>query len=230
MNPEINKCHTQRRTITEVQSYCLQITHTALETIYGNYSDKCLQSSVGLHRVLKHLGISSKIVNGACCFITTKGSTPISWGGFWDKDHHVWLITEFFEIVDLTVSQLHLHPSKNNGELDPIPALWWQPADYTPSIFKYLPDSIVSENVLTEFSEDQTLLENFLDYIDQLLLESNTNFYSFNIPVIDGPETLNKLYEHGNEWARGACLSNDSPMPIWVRNRELELIQNGKSL
>lgn len=82
-----------------LQNFIFSVVEEALISVYEeNYSIRCLQSSLGIQRTLNKFGINSKIQVGACCFPIVSGINPyqISWGGFWDKDHHVWLISDFF--------------------------------------------------------------------------------------------------------------------------------------
>ncbi|ENM5895723.1 hypothetical protein NTH50_003915 [Vibrio mimicus] len=56
--------------------------------------------------------------------VFAENSIAPRWNGFWGDDHHVWLMTEFGELVDLTIKYLHLYPvTKGNNQLE-MPAIW----------------------------------------------------------------------------------------------------------
>lgn len=217
-----------------LRNFVFSVIEEALINTYGeNYSMRCLQSSLGVQKILNDFGIKSNIQIGSCCFSIVNGTNPyeVNWGGFWDKDHHVWLISEFFEIIDFTISKFHLHPCrKDKKELQQIPAIWWAPADISPPIFRYLPDnplSIVDPRL--EGEENENLIRYFAELDDIKtrrlnLQEKNIELKEFE--TLTGVQKLNEMLDNGNNWIRGSFLIQEKniPFPDWIREKENKLL------
>ena len=89
-----------------------QTVDTVARTHYGHdYAMKCLQTAEASRMLLEEVGIESRLTAGAVCVpkILTNGQFG-GWTGYWGDHHHVWLETEFNEVADLALSQLHEHP------------------------------------------------------------------------------------------------------------------------
>ena len=117
---QVARSRAQGRTNSLLRRLIYDVVVRSLQAHYGdNYSDRCLQASDGVRQLLQSLGINSGLVHGAACFSQVYAGPPVvvSWGGFWEKDHHVWLMTELNELVDITVSQLHLHRAGSRREI-----------------------------------------------------------------------------------------------------------------
>jgi hypothetical protein len=210
------------RTTNELRQFVLKICHDALTQHYGhNYSNRCFQSSIIIKDILDTLGINSVIVLGATCFPRVIGEQPyqLSWNGFWGKDHHIWLMTEFYEIVDLTISQLHLHQLNINLKAHAIPPLWWYPGDEMPSMFKYLPSG-KAPMLEDESKEDLQRLR----IVTEQILANDVDSTDFS-PILHGIESMNQLFENGDHWAIGvlALQEMNTQLPEWILNREKEL-------
>lgn len=150
-----------------------------------------------------------------------------AWGGFWDKDHHIWLATEFYEYVDLSISQLHLHPRRRRTDAIPIPPLWWSDITSWPPVLKYLPDTPIQMGL--ECQEDIDDMKAFQQKVDSAFdtMLSHDNFEKIAFgAILGGPESMNGLYEQGNEWVVRALVFQERsiPFPDWIRDREAELV------
>ena len=209
------------------------IVEKSLIKVYGiNYSTKCLQSSIGIQMLLKDFGINSRILCGSVCFSSVRGYNPyqVTWEGFWDKNYHIWIITDFFEIVDLTISQLNVHPATTSKYTHSIPPLWWSPADLFPPIFKYLPDGQANVGLI---GEDLNLFEQFKNYVKEfkhkVINGLNINDLNFEV-ILTGPSALDNLLENGNHWALGSLLISQRAIefPEWIKNKEKELLYKDK--
>ena len=78
---------------------------------------------------------------GATCFAEVFHEASVGgWGGFWGHDHHIWVVTELREYVDLNISLLHLHPSRSRRDGIAVPAIWWDDAAHWPPVIRYLPE------------------------------------------------------------------------------------------
>lgn len=230
---EIKKSKDEKSVTDFLKRFILSIVELALMDVYGdNYSTRCLQSSIGIKKLLEDFGINSKLIEGACCFSNIKGSNPYmcSWAGFWDKDHHIWLITEFFEIVDFTISKLNQHPSfVHNENVQSIPVLWWSPADLTPPIFKYVPRNLNTIVNVELFGEEMEELNRFLDKVDEIKVEKlKTDNYDFIYQngILEGPESLNTFILKGNHWACGSLIiqQKNISFPNWIIEKDQELL------
>lgn len=212
-----------QQTSQELRQYVLKVCHETLLRHYGeNYSMRCFQSSIIIKDILNTIGIKSVIVLGATCVPRVIGTSPyqLSWNGFWDKDHHIWLMTEFCEIVDLTISQLHLHPLNIHYKAHAIPPLWWYPGDEIPSMFKYLPDG-KTPALEDESKEDLQQLRTVLR--QELANAISTSEYGF---ILHGMVSMEQLLNTGDHWAAGVLTMQQMnlPLPEWIANRERELL------
>lgn len=210
-----------------LRSLVLSLVDQVAQEHYGDqYPLKCLQTAAGIQHVLAAIGIQSRLWCGAVCFAEAFEDVPnISWGGFWDQDHHIWVITEFKEYVDLSISQLHRHPRSRRADGIPIPAVWWDDITLWPPVIRYLPDSSVGIGLK---GEDAVDLTRFLQRAEQafrgLLTQGRVDSIKFG-PLLAGPNSMNDLYAQGLPWAvRSYFIQEHSiPFPAWIADREGEL-------
>lgn len=187
---------------------------------------KCLQASAAIRRVLDLIGIRSTLWCGAVCFAEVFDSgSDFAWGGFWDRDHHVWLVTEFGEYVDLSISQMHKHPGSRRSDGIPVPAVWWDDISRWPSVITYLPDSPIGIGLE---GGDAVDLARFLDLVQQafhdLVTRSEVHSVKFG-PLLTGPDGLNELHAKGLPWAVRAYEFEvrNVHRPSWIVDRQAEL-------
>ena len=227
IDEQIAEWRTQRRTAPFVQHLVMQIVDEAARSHYPNdYPMKCLQTAGAIQHVLLKLGITAQLYAGAVCFTKVDPSGKfVGWTGFWDTDHHIWLHTEFEEIVDLSVSQLHLHPVTQGEEL-PLPAIWWNYREGLPPIFKYLPDVPVAK--IEMIDPDQSIYVEFLKHVDSLFDEYLSNRSPGDIlftRLLSYTGQLNEWTEAGDPWLNGSLeiLNVEKPHPQWMIEREAEI-------
>jgi hypothetical protein len=207
------------------------IVDTALKQHYGaDYPVRCLQSSCGIQTVLESFGIRARLTKGAACFSQVNEDEPItvSWGGFWDQDHHIWTWTEFNEIVDLTVSQLHLHPGESRRDLTPIPAVWWSEPSRWPGIILYVPEPgvLVPQLPEAEMADLEVFKNRVIDLKLSMIRKSKAEDVCF-APILHGPDSLNDLYQHRHPWVLNSSVvqSENIEMPPWIVHRVNVLMQ-----
>lgn len=196
---------------------------------YGhNYSVRCLQASECIRSILAELGIQSRLLAGALCTASIYVGPPqeYGWFGFWGEDHHVWLVTEYAELIDLTIAQLHLHPAASRPDAYPIPAFWWHPIYEMPCAFKYLPLGPITIKLPPEEME---ILDGVRNNAVALLSDEMTCGSMPKEPdfqIIYGIESLNQLCQTGHPWASQALIFQEMgfPLPPWVAQRESELL------
>lgn len=195
---------------------------------YGeDYPIRCLQTSVAVQSLLASLGIRSELWLGALCAAGPhEDPTAATWAGFWGQDHHVWLRTEFNELVDLSVSQLHLHPRSIRDDGIAMPPVWWDDIGGWPPIIRYLPDSRIGEVSLP--APDETDLAEFRTDIMVAFGEQTKHARVDQItfgPILDNVDTMNRLTAQGHPWLVGALafLGHGVSFPPWIQAREAEL-------
>ena len=124
---QIEKSAAGKRTTPFLRRLVFQTVDAVSRSHYAkDYSMKCGQTAAATKMLLAKMGIDSRLTMGAVCFPKILwGGQFAGWTGFWDADYHVWLETEFNEIVDLSISQLHDHPRTIEREMQ-TPAIWWE--------------------------------------------------------------------------------------------------------
>lgn len=219
-----------RQTTPALRQLVFAIVDQVARQHYGSvYSIKCLQTAAAVKSLLSRLGIESQLWMGAVCAAEVfREPGVVAWGGFWDKDHHIWLATEFYEYVDLSISQLHMHPRRRRSDAIPMPPLWWSDIGSWPRVLKYLPDAPIHMGL--ECQEDIDDMKAFQAEVDStfdtMLQHGDVEKVAFGA-ILGGPETMNALYEQGNEWVVRAFVFQERSIafPDWIRDRETELIK-----
>lgn len=229
---QIKKSKREKKTSLFLRRLIFHVVDIALNKHYSEtFSMKCLQSSVAIRILLEQNDIRSKELMGAVCVsqvFNDESKTP-SWNGFWGDDHHIFLATEYNELVDLTMRYLHLHPMSRENEQLPVPAVWWSDIDQWPTILKYLPENAKINITLPE--EDNLDLENFkilvLKEYENTLKSSTVNEILFE-PILNGIDSMNKLYNEGNMWLKKSWIFQELniPLPPWIKEKEAELMHN----
>lgn len=205
------------------------VEHEARRRYATKYCMRCFRCSAAIVMLLKHLGIQSGMVAGAFCIAEVCGDIrDLRWGGFWDRDHHVWAMSEFGEVIDLSIGQLHRHPRATRDGAIPTPPIWWADAGVMPPIFRYLPDTVV--HALADSAEIVDL-EEFKSAVtsefDHVLERSEIADIAFG-PILDGMGTLQAMTDAGEPWATNVFVVQryDLPLPPWVAEREAELLEH----
>ncbi|HIF9244650.1 TPA: hypothetical protein ACX6Q3_003313 [Photobacterium damselae] len=227
------KAQNERRTPNFLRRLCFTVVENVLRQHYSDsYSMRCLQASLAIASILKKVGIRSQAYTGEVCVsqVFLDNRIAPSWNGFWGDDHHVWLMTEFGELIDLTIKYLHLHPATRGNKQLEMPAIWWSDASRWPNIIKYLPQGPIAVKLPIEEMID---LEVFQIKVDQELsqfMKSNSVQRVVFSPVLYGPESMNDLYSQGNPWVVKSAELQSSvlPYPQRVIERERELLASYK--
>jgi hypothetical protein len=142
------------------------------------------------------------VVGSVCVIEIFKENEKINWqwGGFWNEEHHIFAISEFSDLIDLTISQLHLHPNSENRNFFPLLPFWWSPLTKWPPLIKYIPE----KNAELHLNErEMSEIENFLATVSKTADELKTNMQIEEIeqfPLLTGSDSLNYYTEQGNEW------------------------------
>ncbi len=176
----------------------------------------------------------SQLWMGATCFAEVFHEASVGgWGGFWGHDHHIWVVTELREYVDLNISLLHLHPSRSRRDGIAVPAIWWDDQAHWPPVIRYLPNSPI--NIGFDTVEETADLELFLERVAacfDTLRDLNVGDIKFG-PLLSNTDGMNELHAQGHPWLTRAIIFQDRriPFPAWIQEREVELYacwQQGK--
>ena len=236
ISSEINKSKEDKRTSPFLRNFIFKLVDEAIILIYGkNYSNRCAQASEAIKYLLNEFGIKSRIFAGSLCALEvfqSKSKIGFCWGGFWDNQTHLFNITEFGELVDLTISQLHLDRAQKIKNIFPLLPLWWQPIDSWPPIFKYLPDGPAKYGIPDDDKVNFTL---FMDAVKNKYNEYITNLNKEDITfgtIIYNVDTLNLLTQMGNPWLKYSSNIIDTAMltfPEYIITKEKKMIENYKN-
>lgn len=218
----------EKRTSPFLRRLVFQVVDAAARGHYADaYPTKCFQCSAAIATLLDGFGIRSRMMAGAVCIAETSEGEMPRWGGFWDQDHHVWLMTGFGELVDLSIGVLHRHPASSRADGHPNPPLWWTDPGVWPPIIRYLPDTEVHRLAdPAERADLDRFRSRAIDDLGALTADGTVEDISFG-PILDGMATLDGLTQAGNPWARRAYAiqRHRVPHPPWIRRREEELME-----
>lgn len=229
LSDQIEQSKRNRKSTLFLRRFVFRVVDAALREVYGdNYSIRCLQSSVAIQELLTSLGISSKVFLGAVCLSRVSKVDPkdLSWAGFWGEDHHVWVATEWNEYVDLTIAQLHLHPVGDSKNDEPIPAIWWHPADRWPPIIRYIPTGLAALKLESNDAQNLERLKSaVVRHQAEVMRVAEPTRMLFE-PVLFGPDHANDMAMQGHPWLQKSLRFQELgiPFPDWIINREQELI------
>lgn len=227
---QVERSKRERRTSSFLRRLIMGVVDRSAFEHYGSsYPTRCIQCSAALSLLLRDLGIRNFLTLGAFCIaeVFSDGSPP-RWGGFWNRDHHVWMNSEFGEIVDLTVSTLHKHPASQKGAALAAPPIWWSDCSRFPAIFRYLPDSPANPDIADR--DGSADLADFLKLVRKRFAETLERSEVAEIArpqILDGFETLQRLLVSGDEWTKAvfAVQQFRVPFPDWIVGREAELME-----
>ena len=231
LKKQIDKAKEKGKTPKFLRRLTFLVVDRALKKQYSEtYSMKCLQSSLALSMVLDKFAIRSKPIVGGVCVaqVYDNNENPPSWNGFWGDDHHVWVCSEFGEVVDLTIGYLHLHPTFKAKAQLPMPALWWEDTIDWPCIIRYLPQGPIKLMLSDEEMRDlSTFKKNVSIELDTVLNANSVQEIEFH-PILHGASSMNELHAKGDPWLRASLIFQELnlPYPILVQERIDELMRN----
>jgi hypothetical protein len=232
INEQLEKSRQEKYTAPFIRRFVFQVVDKALRLHYGNnYSSCCLQSSAAIKQILNRFGISAKLFSGSLCVIEifqTGNQTGWAWGGFWNSDHHIFTLTEYSDLIDLTISQLYQHPHNNIKDSFPIHPFWWTPINKWPPLIKYLPERPIDiELPDLEMQDFNNFLKRVNDITDDFLKNSTSDDILF-FPIISGIDSLNELTELGDPWLFWSrkIVEKGVDFPEWIIQKENEIRKN----
>lgn len=201
--------HSQQATVALLRRLVFSTVDAAAHVYFKNkYAVKCLQTSLAIEALLGSFGISSRLFCGAVRYPESFAMTQISgreipaavqWGSFDDHGGHVWLITQFGEVVDLSISQAFT--DKRHGIRPPpqVPALWWKD-DMFPSHLYYRIQGTpkVDASIRAEIDE---FISRVNEEFARLKSYSRLNKLKFG-PMIENRNSFDQLRAHGSAWVK----------------------------
>lgn len=208
INKQIKKSVAEKRTASFLRRLVSQIVDSVSRSHYANdYSMKCVQTAAASKMLLSKFGIGSYLTMGAACFPKILDTGRFAgWTGYWEEDHHVWIETEFNEIVDLSISQLHEHPRTIVPEMK-TPAIWWDQKSGWPPIIRYLCDTYAGDVDLDD-AGDQASYKEFIDKVQvafsNILVEKTVGDVVFS-PILCDVDQLNNWTREGHPWQLELC-------------------------
>lgn len=227
LKKQINKSRAQRTTAPFLRRLVFTtVDQVAREHYELAYPMKCLQTSAAAKALLENLGIKSRLWMGATCFAEAFEQGDVIWGGFWDRDHHVWLVTEFSELVDLSIAQMHQHPNRKRDDGIPVLPIWWDETDQWPDVIRYLPDGPVKIGLddPVEIADLNIFLTKVRNRFEDLLRLRCVEDVKFG-PILADVAMMDSLHKQNHPWLIRAAQFSDRgiPFPPWIQKRDAEL-------
>lgn len=223
LKKELHRTKINKTCSKELQSFILSTVSHFLKKHYSeNYADRCLQASLAIHQMLSFYGISSILFEGALCVPKVTNGRSLDWQGFWDKDHHYWLYTEYSETIDLTISQIGIHPAFKGTSASP-PPIWWTDKKGMPDILTYLPlepISLETRPELPEASEDE-LAKVFLKDLESVLSIEKRSYNGEYKYILNNTDGLKDGFNRDDPWFIQCATHNayNPPLPKWISDR-----------
>jgi hypothetical protein len=204
------------------------VDRVAREHYAAAYPMKCLQTSSAVLRLLERLGINGVLCEGAlCAALVHEDRTADGWGGFWGSNHHVWAMSQFGEIIDLSLSQIHRHPAIRRTDRLAPPAMWWNGDARGLSAIRHLPDNFflrIGFNDEAGAADLALFEERVTQAFDQTILAKQVGDIAF-APLLENIDGAQALFERGDAWLKGAVALEQSgaPLPAWIVERQSAL-------
>tara|TARA_R110002124_G_scaffold264235_1_gene430802 strand:- start:2740 stop:3522 length:783 start_codon:yes stop_codon:yes gene_type:complete len=226
---QVAKAISQRRTPAFLRRLVAQAVDATAREHYGaTYSTKCLQASKALQTALKRFGIGSRLWMGAFCSAEIyETSSHDTWGGFWGAEHHVWLVTDFCELVDLSIAELPRHPNQKHADGVAMPAIWWNDMGAPLSVIRYLPDAVVGRICFP----DQRDMDDLAEFEDAVMARLEIMLATLEVPdvrfgpLLQSSSHAQILHGQGHPWLNRAIRFQELgiPFPIWINKRIREI-------
>lgn len=228
---QIAKSVANRQTSPFLRRLVFSVVDEVANAHYGvHYPTKCFQVSAAIQAVLDRFGIESRLWVGAVCVAEVfEDPGYATWGGFWDQDHHLWLTTQYDELADLSISQVHRHPRSRRTDGIAMPSVWWNDLGQWPPVIRYLPDAPVKIGLQGEDAADfARFQEKVMTALDARLATGSVQDTAFGRILCD-IEWMNEATRLGDPWVTRAVVFVDGriPFPAWIQERERELNRLG---
>ena len=231
----------KKMTTLAFRDYIFSVVDESNLEVFGERSSfKCAQTALATAYLLSKFGIESVYILGSVC--VPKISTDLSimsWHGFWNNDHHYWIMTKFGEIVDLSVAYLHMHPMQKSAILE-MPPVWIDTNQGVPTCFKYFHSECFNVDYsqgipVTKFLEDndkttalspeQEMAEYWAALERNFMKTDKTYVSRFPCHITEGM-TENDLRISTSTYLSSIpkFLEKNIEFPQWIIEREAELM------
>ena len=231
----------KRKTTLPLRDYIFSVVdETNLEVFGERSSFKCAQTALATASLLSKYGIKTVYILGSTC--VPKISTDLSimsWHGFWGDDHHYWVMTEFGEIVDLSMAYLHLHPQEKLSLLE-MPPVWIDTNQGIPTCFKYFhsecfnldysegrPETIfLDDNDKTATTSPEQEFAEYWAVFERNFLKKDKTYVSRFPCHISEDITEDALHISKSAYLNAIpkFLNENIEFPRWILQREAELM------
>lgn len=231
----------KRVTTLNLRDYIFSVVDETNLEIFGDKSSfKCAQTALATAFLLSKFGIESVYILGSVCVpkISVNLST-MSWHGFWNNDHHYWIMTKFGEIVDLSVAYLHRHPVQKTSILE-MPPVWIDTNQGVPTCFKYFNSecfnvdysqgrpviTFLEDNDKTATLSPEQELAEYWAALEQNFMKTEKTYVSrFPCHITEGM-TENDLHTSTSAYLNliPKFLDENIESPRWIIEREAELM------
>ncbi len=130
--------------------------------------------------------------------------------------------------IELTISELHRHPSSSRRDAEPVPPLWWDEIGKWPGTIRYLPEGPVAPIFQFKTREETEDLARFkalvLATMKRYLEDRKAEDVAFG-PILEGEHSLNTLYNQGHPYLVKTFTVHQLgiPFPLWIQRRMTEL-------
>ena len=229
------KSAAQNKTTPFLRRLVASVVDRAAHEQYGAaYAMKCLQTSHAVLLLLDRLNIGGVLCEGAlCAALVHEDSRADGWGGFWGANHHVWAMTQFGEIVDLSISQMHRHSRSDRTDGIPCPPMWWDDKAFALPVIRHLPDNFFKTIAFSDETgaPDLAAFESRVRRIYEETLAGETVEQIAFGPLLENIDGARSLHRQGHKWLSRAIAFQERkiPLPRWVSEREAEMVAAAKS-
>lgn len=206
IHQEIQNSISQKSCSELLKKHIFNVITEAIESNYEETYGLCLQSTLGIQAILKSFKIDSKVVvgrnlvPGICNY-----PYEYEWVGYWGKYYHVWLITEFAELVDFSISKFNVHPE--HKRFYTIPPIWLSNNEWPNDLLRYTPTTSSDYQLQNSDKEKINILLGSIDWIKASLLEMEIN----ELVPIDIISSQSSFQNYENKWI-DAVTSEDFPL------------------
>lgn len=155
-------------------SYIAMISSTVCKSadqITGNRNDYPLLVAAAVSKALQNLRIKSQILYGDAAWVEVLSNQQPIWAGCWGENKHIWVATEFGEIVDLNTSVSYRNRAKgadSDTEFSP-PIIW---SKELPKFARYKWEGLAEIHLDTD--RDRDWLDRLLSQVDRQCVWTDT--------------------------------------------------------
>lgn len=125
-----------------IVSNVVKVVTKTTDRLTGDRVDYPLLVCLGVVEAMRRFGYKAQVTYGPAAWIEVMQDQSLIWAGCWGESVHLWVVTEFNELVDLNTSVAHRKRFHSNPDLKPLysPPLLW--SKEIPSFYRYRPEGL----------------------------------------------------------------------------------------